>query len=221
MLPLLFVDKIVHLGINPNAFSVKLLGNYYVTGFIDRIYISWYMVKPMVLAYFALIPERRIHIRFFFSYFAMWIFGGLCAVIIPSLGPIYINPECFSELNMPFARGLQKMLLNHYEAALANPGKYKVFIYEGIAAFPSLHVGIVALFAFFIWKLNRRAGIIMFVYVALIQIGSVLLGWHYAIDGYFTIVLAFGLYWLSGKWGDYLMLEIRFSRSCGKRVVSE
>ena len=196
---LLFADKIFHFGLNPNTVTIKLFGSDFIAGAMDRIYISWYMLKPMVLAYFAIIPDRRTHIRFFTSYFAMWIFGGICALLIPSLGPIYTNPEWFSGLNIPFANRLQQMLLNHYEAALANPGKYKVFIYEGIAAFPSLHVGIVALFAFFLWKINRKIGIAMFLYVALIQLGSVLLGWHYAIDGYVTIGLAYGLFWISDR----------------------
>ena len=193
------LDRISHLGINPNTLTVKLLGNHYIAGFLDRIYISWYLTKPMVLAYFAIIPDRSTHIRFFTCYFAMWIFGGLTALALPSLGPIYMNAEWFANLNIPFANKLQALLLKHYSAALLNPEKYKVFIYEGIAAFPSLHVGIIALFAFFIWKINRKAGIAMFVYVALIQIGSVLLGWHYAIDGYFGIGLAWGLYKLSEK----------------------
>jgi len=195
---LLLLDRIVHFGVNPNIVTVKLLGNNYIAGAMDRIYISWYMVKPMILVYFAIIPDRKLHIRFFSSYFAMWIFGGITALLLPSLGPIYTHPEWFSGLNIPFASHLQQLLLKHYEAALGNPGKYKVFIYEGIAAFPSLHVGIVALFAFFIWEINRKIGIAMFVYVVLIQFGSVLLGWHYAIDGYFAIGLAYGLYRLSG-----------------------
>ena len=187
----------MHFGINPDTLIVKLLGNDYIAGAMDWIYISWYIMKPMIIAYFAIIPDRQTHIRFFTSYFAMWIFGGISALLIPSMGPIYTNPEWFSGLNIPFANHLQQMLLRHYKAALANPERYKIFIYEGIAAFPSLHVGIAALFAFFLWKINRKIGVAMFVYVALIQIGSVLLGWHYAIDGYFCIGLAYGLYRLS------------------------
>jgi PAP2 superfamily protein len=196
---LLWLDRVFHLGINPNTCTVKLLGNKYIAGIMDRIYISWYLVKPMVLVYFAIITDRSIHIRFFFCYFAMWIFGGLAALLIPSLGPIYTNPEWFTNLNIPFANKLQQLLLKHYEAALADPEKYKIFIYEGIAAFPSLHVGIVALFAFFLWKVNRKVGIAMFVYVGFIQIGSVLLGWHYAIDGYFSIGMACFFFRLSEK----------------------
>lgn len=198
---LLFLDRICHLGINPNTFSVKLLGNGVISGLMDRIYIAWYLVNPIVLAYFAIIPDRRMHVRFFTCCFAMWIFGGLSAVIIPSLGPIYTNPEWFAGLNIPFANRLQQLLMKHYHAALLHPEKYKIFIYEGIAAFPSLHVGIIALFAFFIWSVNRKAGIGMLIYLGLIQIGSVLLGWHYAIDGYFAIGLAWGLYRLSEFYG--------------------
>lgn len=196
---LLVLDRIFHLGFNPNTYSVQVVGDHVIAGILDRIYISWYLVKPMVLAYFAIIPDRRIHIRFFTCYFAMWIFGGLFAVVIPSLGPIYTHPEWFAKLNIPFANRLQQLLLKHYQAAILHPEKYKIFIYEGIAAFPSLHVGIIALFAFFFWQVNRKAGMAIFAYLSFIQIGSVLLGWHYAIDGYFGIGLAWGFYYLSGK----------------------
>ena len=155
----------------------------------------------MILAYFAIMPDRILAARFFTAYFAIWILGGLSAVLLPSLGPIYTHPEWFAGLHKPFADGLQKKLFVHYQAALADPAKYKVFIYEGIAAFPSLHVGIAALFTFFLLRISRTAGILMGLYTLIVQVGSVLLGWHYAVDGYFAILLAFVLY----KSTEYLL----------------
>ena len=213
---LLWLDSMFHLGINPNTCIVSLLGNKYIAGAMDRIYISWYLLKPMVLAYFAIIPDRKIHVRFFLCYFGMWIFGGLTALVIPSVGPVYTNSEWFANLDIPFANKLQQLLLKHYEAALVNPEKYKIFIYEGIAAFPSLHVGIVALFAFFFWKINRKIGTAMFVYVLLIQLGSVLLGWHYAIDGYFSIGFAWLFYRLSMKYYPFQLIEISIRQNKAK-----
>ena len=194
---LLKADSLLFFGFNPNTVAVSLLGNDITAPLFDRLYIFWYMLKPLVLAYFAIIPDRRMHIRFFTAYFAMWIFGGLAAVIIPSLGPVYTHPEWFSSMHIRFAPALQGKLMKHYEASLLDPEKYRIYIYEGIAAFPSLHVGIIALFAFFMFKVSRKAGIAMIIYTAIVQIGSVLLGWHYAVDGYAAILLATLLYYAS------------------------
>ena len=194
---LLYIDRILFFGFNPNKVSVALLGNNVSAPLLDNFYMFWYMLKPLVLAYFAIIPDRKLHIRFYTAYFAMWIFGGIFALIIPSLGPIYTHPEWFKNLHIRFAPVLQKKLWAHYEKALINPEKYKVYTYEGIAALPSLHVGIIALFAFFIFKINRKIGIAMIAYTVILQIGSVLLGWHYALDGYAGILLAGALYYAS------------------------
>ncbi len=200
---LVFLDKFIHLGINPNLLTVSLLGGDFFTPLMDKIYVLWYILNPLILVFFAILPDRKIHRRFFASYFALWIYGGLFAVMFPSLGPIYCYPSWFKNLKMPFASSLQGMLLNHYNQALADPEKYKIYNYEGIAAFPSLHVAVAALFAFFFWKVNRTAGIIIGVYTVLIQSGSVLLGWHYAVDGYFGILLAFAFYKFSGIFFRY------------------
>lgn len=195
---LLLTDRILHFGYNPNMLTVSFLGGEVVSRLIDRLYIYWYMLKPLVLAFFAILPDMNIHIRFFTSYFSMWIFGGMFAVLVPSLGPIYTHPNWFESVKMPSASTLQMQLMQNYEKAISDPEKYKIFVYEGIAAFPSLHVGIVALFAFFLLKVNRFAGILMMIYTFFIQIGSVLLGWHYATDGYFAILLAYFFYKVSG-----------------------
>ena len=191
---LLAIDRVIHFGVNPNILLVKLIGQDFIAALFDRLYIFWYILKPLVLVDFAAIANKNIQIRFFTSYFLMWIIGGLSALIVPSLGPIYTHPEWFASLNIPFARKLQGMLWKHYEVVIDTPDKYRVFIYEGIAAFPSLHVGIVAVFAFYLWGVNKKVGIAIFSYLAIIQLGSVLLGWHYAIDGYFAIGLAYILF---------------------------
>ena len=199
---LLSLDRMVHFGFNPSLAAGSIPFGDTVIPLIDKIYLLWYILKPLVLAFFIIIPDRVMHIRFFTAYFAIWIFGGLAAVIIPSLGPVYIHPEWFNPRRMHFAASLQHKLLVHYEKSLIDPAGFRVYIYEGIAAFPSLHVGIVALFTFFIWKVNRTCGIAMALYTLLIQAGSVLLGWHYAVDGYFGIILAYLLFRLAGRIGD-------------------
>jgi len=149
---------------------------------------------------FVLVRDRRLQMRFFGAYFALWIVGGLCAVLAPSLGPVYTHPEWYADLAKPTATRLQAQLWTHYQEALAHPEDYGARVYEGIAAFPSLHVAVVALFAFFLYRVDRRLGWAMFAYTIVVQVGSVLLGWHYAVDGYFGILLAYLLFRTSDRW---------------------
>lgn len=62
---------------------------------------------------------------------------------------------------------------------------------KGISAMPSMHVAIVCLFVLLGWRVNRIAGIGFTIFAAIIMVGSVHLGWHYAIDGYLAIILTF------------------------------
>ena len=194
---LLRVDHFFHFGYNPSLIAIKYLGNDIICWFFDIFYALWYIIKFPIIIYFLITPSKKVHIRFFITYFSMWIFGGLFALLFPSLGPIYTHPDWFSHLNKPIASFLQGELMKNYELFVHSPGKYRIVSYEGIAAFPSLHVGIIAVFAISLFKVNRLLSYLMFIYLIIIQVGSVLLGWHYAIDGYFAIILAVSLYYFS------------------------
>ena len=64
---------------------------------------------------------------------------------------------------------------------------------------PSIHVSTALLF-FLLWRrLSRLMGWAMGVFLVAILIGSVHLGYHYAIDGYVSIVLAGAAWWGVGR----------------------
>jgi membrane-associated phospholipid phosphatase len=72
---------------------------------------------------------------------------------------------------------------------------------SGISAMPSMHVATAVLF----FLCARGAGIAWLswatgIFAVMIQIGSVLLAWHYAVDGYAGALLALGCWWLAGWW---------------------
>jgi membrane-associated phospholipid phosphatase len=68
----------------------------------------------------------------------------------------------------------------------------------GISAFPSMHNASTLLFALATWKRSRGLGIAYGIYTVIILVGSVHLGWHYAVDGYAGLALAGLCWWLSG-----------------------
>jgi hypothetical protein len=64
----------------------------------------------------------------------------------------------------------------------------------GISAFPSMHVALAVINAFFAFEIRRWLGFAMSAYAAIILASSVALGWHYAIDGYASIAVCALLY---------------------------
>lgn len=187
------IDRVLHAGFDMTRVLPALLTNPSVARFVDASYAAWYFLKAPILLFFLFHPDRNRARHFFTSYFLLWIVAGSFAIAVPSLGPVYVDGSAWEGLNIPTARGLQNRLWQHYQEFLAAPENYRAFQYEGIAAFPSLHVGCVVLYAAALWPW-RWAFWLMTAYALLVQFGSVALGWHYAIDGYFAAALAIGLF---------------------------
>ena len=96
-----------------------------------------------------------------------------------------------------YALDVQDYLWNSYLKTTIDVG-------TGISAMPSMHLSIAALLYFSAKELNKNFGYAMLIFLILIQIGSVHLGWHYAIDGYVSIFLT----WLIWKSMGYLCDKI-------------
>jgi len=155
------------------------------TGAIDYIYGSWLPVFAGVVFYHSVFagPDRQR--RFFLSFYGVWIILGLFAAIaFSSAGP------CFLELlQHPYASRYAGLF--PVEGATASPkgmqylaNAYRtpaIEIGSGISAMPSVHVAIA-----FLYVLTARKPITVAVsigYCLVIFVGSVHLGWHYAVDG--------------------------------------
>jgi hypothetical protein len=65
---------------------------------------------------------------------------------------------------------------------------------RGIAAMPSLHVAAHVLFALWIRRLARPLLLLFVLAAALTFVGSVVTGWHFAVDGYIGALLAWFSY---------------------------
>ena len=200
------IDRWVHFGYSPVNLSLRLLSTPWIALLFDKLYTLWYTLKAPFLLYFILIAKSGKRIHFLTCYLLLWMIGGVFAIVFPSLGPVYTNPDLFESLNTPTAHKLQLMLWEHYQQLLADPVRYKMFIYEGIAAFPSLHVTMVVLFTLSV-KEHKWVFRLMAFYSLSIQIGSVFLGWHYAVDGYFGALLAIVIFFTTRKFYPELKEE--------------
>jgi membrane-associated phospholipid phosphatase len=70
---------------------------------------------------------------------------------------------------------------------------------SGISAFPSMHVSMAFIFLLLSSYYNKTVFTGFLVFFLFIMIGSVFLGWHYAVDGYFSILSTWFIWVLSGR----------------------
>lgn len=198
------LDRLVHGGIDPYLLLLPALGNAISFQIADLTYSVWFIL----IYFFGFLacmdqenPDRRN--TFLFAFLLSWIIGGsLLATLFSSVGPIYYQAFGYGDQFAPLqdvlaqinettplvAVELQAMLLEGYQ----NGGGL-----GGISAMPSMHLATSWLMAFQGFRYNRALGWTMVGFAVVIQLSSVLLGWHYAIDGYLGLLVAI-FCWICG-----------------------
>jgi len=202
------LDSWLHGGRHPWKLLAPVFGSASMVGFLDTVYVMWFPALILTVIWQAWNGRDPLRAQFFLTYALTWIILGLfLAVALSSAGPCYYldvtgAPSTYDELMLHLAdidRTRPLMALEIQEHLWnAYTGKAD-FRYEGISAMPSMHVAMAMLMVLVHWRANRLAGIVAGVFAVLILIGSVMLGWHYAIDGYVGAVLVVPVWWFSGR----------------------
>jgi len=205
-----------------------LFSSPWATELFDLAYHAWFlpMTLGVVLCSFAR-PGSRLALRYLLSYVLLWIvLGTFVAYLVPASGPCfyqYFHPDGtrFSQLTNLLAQqdqflrahglsglrsvGYQRLLLHDYRSSSLALG-------AGISAMPSLHNAMAVLFACAAYQADRRIGRLFAGYAVLIWIGSIHLGWHYAIDGIVAALLTVGIWKMTGVsrriWPPMPLLEL-------------
>ena len=66
-----------------------------------------------------------------------------------------------------------------------------------------MHLSMATLFVLLAFKINKTIGFLAVLYLFVILVGSVYTGWHYAIDGYFSILATVAI-WRAVAWRPQL-----------------
>jgi hypothetical protein len=193
------LDRTLHFGVDPWKLLQPFVGYAIPTAILNFAYCFWFLALFTSDYWFAFRREyTELRIRFFLAtMMAWWIGGGLMALLFSSAGPAYYSliglaPDPFEPL-MAYLRQVdqivpiwaldaQKMLWDTFIAPQAR--------FLGISAFPSMHNAIAVIIALAGFKIGRGIGWALTVYASLIFLGSIHLGWHYAVDSYAAIALA-------------------------------
>jgi hypothetical protein len=206
-------DLRLHFGIDPWRILQPLLGYTWITYLINFGYALWFFVLQATLVLQSgAAGNRQRRLQFLVTMALAWaLIGSLGATLMSSAGPCFYalvvgGPDPYAPLmdylhgvaatlgewHLPFtALVLQDLLWESY----ATNG---FGLAKGISAAPSMHVASSWIIWRLSWDLGRRARIAGSIFLAFIVIGSIHLGWHYAVDGYLSVAFAWALWRLVG-----------------------
>ena len=193
--------KIEHglFGLHPWELSYLLFGP--VTPWIDKIYATFVPLQTLALVLAAAAKPSHAKSRAIVTIALAWlILGVFGAYLLSSAGPIFYDRvfggDTFGGLIAMLAREAPMAL--HTSDVLWESYHHDVpIIVNGISAMPSMHVA--GTFWFALVVQGTRFAPLAWLYFALIWLGSVHLGWHYASDGLVSVLVVLGLWKLAPK----------------------
>jgi len=155
-----------------------------VVKFWDSIYFAYW--PYLMLVYCTLYRLQRLHdiavitIAIVLCYFMTRWF----AIQYPTAGPVFYKPELF-HLSGTVSGAVQKWLVLYMQGGVPQNG----FI-PGTMGMPSLHIGITVMAACFLARHMRWTLWVSIPWICLIWLSTVMLGWHYVLDGVGGILIA-------------------------------
>ncbi len=203
------LDRTLHAGRQPWEWLQPLLGHPYVTSAVNIVYNAWLIVMYGVWMWQAFSTKApSLRMQFFLSFVVSWVLlGNVLATLLSSAGPCYFGrvadgPDPFAAL-MAYLREVGAHLpvwsLQTQEMLWQDSLRPGVELGSGISAMPSMHVATSVLFALLGWRVSRRLGFAFTAFAAVIMLGSVHLGWHYAVDGYVGAAGAAAVWYAVGR----------------------
>ncbi|MGE0118953.1 MAG: phosphatase PAP2 family protein [Dongiaceae bacterium] len=202
-------DNWLHGGIAPWELLQPIIGYPYVTAIINGFYHLWFVVMfGVVLWQMGSLKRPRVRMQFFLTFVLLWaLLGNVAATLLSSAGPVYFGrvtglPDPFAPL-MAYLHAANEVVpvlaLNVQDMLWTSYMENGLAIIGGMTAMPSMHMATCTSFALVGFAADRRLGWLFTAFAAIVQIGSVHLGWHYAIDGYVAVV-GTCLIWLVVGW---------------------
>ncbi|TJV72708.1 MAG: inositol phosphorylceramide synthase [Mesorhizobium sp.] len=205
---LIAVDRAIHGGMDAWQILHPLLGAGLVTLALNFLYNLWFIVMIVIL--FCVVfsaGNERLRSQYLVAFVLAWaLLGNVAAALFSSVGPAFLaafySDDSFEPL-MSYLRSTDATYpvwaLDAQGMLLANAGLDGPRLGSGISAFPSMHVAVATLNAIYLWRFGSLLRWTSIVFLIAIQVAAVHLAWHYAIDGYASM-LATPVIWAFAGW---------------------
>ncbi|RME15323.1 MAG: hypothetical protein D6801_07645 [Alphaproteobacteria bacterium] len=221
-------DRALHFGHDPWALAHRL-EPWIDAALAGRIYFDLWAMPAMFLPVLLILTDgdaERVNRFIRLHAFAWIVLGNIVALALLSAGPVYhdrlLGGDGFAGLAHALAQSgvadsrmgaIQERLWQAYVTGAQEAG-------SGISAFPSVHLAMATVIALYLYDRWRFLAPMSVALVATYLFLSVYLGWHYAIDGYFSIAAVTGVWaWLRRR--EALRSAVSSTDPAGALVAAE
>ncbi|CAN5635294.1 phosphatase PAP2 family protein [soil metagenome] len=191
------LDRAFFFGHDPATLLHGALGTGISAHVMSVFYVAFIVFLPLSLG-LALVFAEKIEVSLLYAAALSinWVLGAASYFLLPALGPAYADPSLFTSLPHTEVTNLQQMLLDDRVAFLANTA---VGTPQAIAAFASLHIAMsfTALLAAYALDLSRRVKWALWLWLAMIFLSTIYLGWHYVVDDIAGFAIGAAGLWLA------------------------
>ncbi|WP_133126119.1 phosphatase PAP2 family protein [Vibrio sp. 10N.286.49.B3] len=201
---LIKLDYLMHFNSHPWELTHYLFSGQVWSMVINFLYNVWFLILWFFLVTILISVSKPQRPTIIISFLLCWfINGNILAILLSSVGPVFYGN--LVDGSTPYSE-LMTMLYQQHELLIESDAYITLWalttqealwathlaaennIGAGISAMPSMHVSIAVMMALACSSLNKKLGVVMWLFAGMIMIGSVHLAWHYALDGYVSFI---------------------------------
>jgi hypothetical protein len=196
------MDNALWLGHHPADVLHAVFGTTWAAELFSFVYVSWIVLIPVSLAIALVWTRHPAAGSWFATAIAMdWMLGVATYFALPTLGPVYTEPGDFADLDRTYTTKLIEDLWTDRTAVVPALGgdPHATNAVQTIAAFPSLHVGIMVTICLFVTLIGlaRWIRVTAWVYLGLTVLSTIYFGWHFSLDALGGAVLGAAAVWVA------------------------
>ena len=164
----------------------------------DKLYHSAWGIE--LFAAFVLVVlgrSSKVVLSYCVSMILLFYIGRFLGVLSPVMGPAFFKPELFNFLDGSITDTVMQRVAEVMASGPAASKDRSGILLGGVSAMPSLHLGMVTLTAYWL-AIEKRWTLYMTVpWVLLVWMSTIVLGWHYILDGAGGIMLGVICVWIT------------------------
>ncbi|WP_345459783.1 phosphatase PAP2 family protein [Nocardioides marinquilinus] len=179
------LDQVLWFGHDPAVVMHDLFGTSWAAYLFAGVYFVWIVLVPASIAFALVFARNHAVSSWYVTAVAFdWALGAALYFAVPSLGPVFTEAQRgqFADLPYTYNTSLVDTLWSDRTAVLNDV--FGAHTLQTIAAFPSLHVGIMVTICLVVQYggFARWMRVTAWVFLGLTILATIYLGWHYFVD---------------------------------------
>jgi PAP2 superfamily len=203
------MDHALWLGHDPANVLHSIFGTTWMAEVFSAVYVTWIVLVPASIAIALIFTRHPAAGSLYVTAVSLcWGLGALGYFALPTLGPAYTRAGDFTDLRRTYTTQLIEDLWTDRVKVVPTPGidgvnlggdPHATHAVQTIAAFPSLHVGIMMTICLFLTLIAaaRWMRVVAWAYLALTILATIYFGWHFSIDAIGGMVLGALAIWVA------------------------